>query len=81
MDSTLARKMNMISEGYSSTCKAICAESELQQFLVCGNDDDPVVVQKKFRDFKTKLTSLTKMTGNYFNRLVSALEGGLSEFS
>lgn len=56
-----------------------CAESELQQFLVRGNDDDPLVVQKKFTYFKKKLTSLAKVTGNYFNSLVSALEGGLCE--
>lgn len=50
-------------------------------FLSAVMSDDPLVVQTKFTYFKTKLTSLKKVTGNYFNKLVSALEGGLSEIS
>lgn len=83
--------MNTISGGYSSTCKAMSSSAwrgftnvkraNCNSFLSAVMSDDPLVVQTKFTYFKTKLTSLKKVTGNYFNKLVSALEGGLSEIS
>lgn len=54
-----------------------CAESELQQFLVLSSPADG----EKFNEFRTKLMGLTKVTGTYFNRLVTALEEGLPETS
>ncbi|XP_050365774.1 probable E3 ubiquitin-protein ligase ARI10 [Argentina anserina] len=52
-----------------------CAERELQPFLVSISD----IKDSEFSDFKKKLTGLTKVTENYFNKLASALEEGLSE--
>ncbi|PRQ22802.1 putative aminoacyltransferase, E1 ubiquitin-activating enzyme [Rosa chinensis] len=54
-----------------------CAESELQQFLVLS----PSAASETFKEFKTKLVGLTKVTGTYFKRLVTALEEGLPETS
>ncbi|KAK9920882.1 hypothetical protein M0R45_029420 [Rubus argutus] len=62
--------------GFTNVKRANC-----NSFLSAVMSDDPLVVQTKFTYFKTKLTSLKKVTGNYFNKLVSALEGGLSEIS
>ncbi|GMN27634.1 hypothetical protein TIFTF001_041059 [Ficus carica] len=50
-----------------------CAEKELQQFLTA---DGP---SKEFNDFRTKLAGLTRVTRNYFENLVRALENGLSD--
>ncbi|EXB68665.1 putative E3 ubiquitin-protein ligase ARI7 [Morus notabilis] len=50
-----------------------CAEKELQQFLTA---DGPL---KEFNDFRTKLAGLTRVTKNYFENLVRALENGLSD--
>ncbi|KAL6207383.1 hypothetical protein ACLB2K_018341 [Fragaria x ananassa] len=52
-----------------------CAESELHSFLYSPND----IKDPKFINFKRNLTSLTKVTGNYFNKLARALEEGLPE--
>ncbi|XP_062005704.1 probable E3 ubiquitin-protein ligase ARI8 [Rosa rugosa] len=51
-----------------------CAESELQQFLNLAHDD-----KVWFIEFQKKLISLTRVTGTYFDRLLTALEDGLSE--
>lgn len=51
-----------------------CAETELQPFL--SSEDE---LQEKFHEFRIKLTGLTKATKDYFDKLVTALENGLSE--
>ncbi|KAF2309950.1 hypothetical protein P3X46_020930 [Hevea brasiliensis] len=50
-----------------------CAEKELEQFL----DSDGL--SKDFIKFRTMLLGLTTVTGNYFEKLVIALENGLSD--
>ncbi|KDP38446.1 hypothetical protein JCGZ_04371 [Jatropha curcas] len=50
-----------------------CAEKELEQFL----DSDSSSMD--FRKFRTMLVGLTVVTGNYFEKLVRALENGLSD--
>lgn len=50
-----------------------CVESELKEFL------DVDGLSKKFSEFRTKLVGLTTVTGNYFEKLVRALENGLSD--
>ncbi|KAL6211781.1 hypothetical protein ACLB2K_017004 [Fragaria x ananassa] len=52
-----------------------CAESELQPLLVSSSS----AADEDFKKFKTKLLGLTKVTGTYFKRLVTALEEGLPE--
>ncbi|KAL6216092.1 hypothetical protein ACLB2K_009319 [Fragaria x ananassa] len=52
-----------------------CAETELHSFLDSPND----IKDSKFINFKRNLTSLTKVTRNYFNKLARALEEGLPE--
>ena len=49
------------------------AEKEVRQFL---NADERSV---NFEGFELKLKSLTGITKNYFEKLVRALENGLSE--
>ncbi|KAG5251321.1 E3 ubiquitin-protein ligase [Salix suchowensis] len=50
-----------------------CVESELKEFL------DVDGLSKKFSEFRTKLVGLTTVTGDYFEKLVRALENGLSD--
>lgn len=50
-----------------------CADKELQQFL---DDDGP---SKYFEEFNVKLKGLTAVTRTYFEKLIKALENGLSE--
>lgn len=50
-----------------------CAEKELQ----CHIDDEPFT---DFGEFSAKLVNLTKVTKNYFEKIVQALENGLSDF-
>ncbi|KAL6218967.1 hypothetical protein ACLB2K_012174 [Fragaria x ananassa] len=52
-----------------------CAESELQSLLVSSSS----AANEDFKKFKTKLMGLTKVTGTYFKKLVTALEEGLPE--
>ena len=58
-----------------------CAESELQPFLVSSSSSSSSSTIDNFKDFKTKLVGLTKVTGTYFKRLITALEEGLPETS
>ena len=53
-----------------------CIEVELQSFAEadCGQVD-----QDTFNQFRSKLTGLTKVTGDYFDKLVHELENGLEE--
>ena len=50
-----------------------CAEKELQDYIDC---ESPA---KGFKDFRSKLVDLTRVTRNYFDNLVQALENGLSD--
>ncbi|KAF3446257.1 hypothetical protein FNV43_RR11436 [Rhamnella rubrinervis] len=50
-----------------------CTEKEIEKFM----DGDGTVAD--FIEYKTKLTELTYVIGNYFKNLVRALEDGLSE--
>ncbi|GAB2265685.1 Probable E3 ubiquitin-protein ligase ari8 [Dionaea muscipula] len=52
-----------------------CAEKELQLYL---NDKQPYT---DFNSFRTKLVGLTSITRSYFEKLVRALENGLSNVS
>ncbi|KAF5178135.1 E3 ubiquitin-protein ligase arih1 [Thalictrum thalictroides] len=50
-----------------------CAEKDLQLYLQAeGPSQD-------FNEFRTKLVHLTIVTGNYFEKLVKALQGGLAD--
>jgi len=50
-----------------------CAEKELQVFLSAEGPS------KEFNDFRSKLAGLTRVTKNFFENLVRALENGLSD--
>jgi ariadne-1 len=50
-----------------------CAELEIHEFL---KEKSPA---EKLNNFRTKLTGLTRVTRNYFENLVKALENGLED--
>ncbi|KAI8537599.1 hypothetical protein RHMOL_Rhmol09G0036500 [Rhododendron molle] len=50
-----------------------CAEKDVQAYL------GPEPLQTDFNDFRSKLAGLTRVTRNYFENLVRALENGLSD--
>ncbi|KAK4380750.1 hypothetical protein RND71_002612 [Anisodus tanguticus] len=58
-----------------------CAEKELMDHLGSTNELDYTqqVSYNNFASFRSKLIGLTKVTGNYFDKLVIALENGLKD--
>ncbi|XP_042483690.1 probable E3 ubiquitin-protein ligase ARI8 [Macadamia integrifolia] len=60
------------------------AESELERLHDCAEKELQVYIETEcssqgFKEFRAKLIGLTKVTGNYFENLVQALESGLSD--
>ena len=53
-----------------------CIEVELQKFADENSEDIP---RETFDAFRSKLTGLTKVTKDYFDKLVYELENGLDE--
>ncbi|KAM5564781.1 putative E3 ubiquitin-protein ligase ARI8 [Rosa sericea] len=51
-----------------------CAETELQPFLASEEE-----LKESFHEFRLKLENMTRATKDYFKKLVTALENGLSE--
>ncbi|KAK9989329.1 hypothetical protein SO802_029568 [Lithocarpus litseifolius] len=52
-----------------------CIEKDIHNYL---NKERP---EEEFKNFRAKLSSLTTVTGNYFENLVKALENGLEDTS
>ncbi|PHT40215.1 hypothetical protein CQW23_19069 [Capsicum baccatum] len=59
-----------------------CTEKELMDHLGSSTNEFDYTEKgsyKNFVDFRTKVIGLTKVTGNYFDKLVMALENGLKD--
>ena len=54
-----------------------CVEVDLHKFVDAENCGD--VSKGEFNEFRSKLTGLTKVTRDYFEKLVFELENGLEE--
>ncbi|KAG5628443.1 hypothetical protein H5410_000160 [Solanum commersonii] len=58
-----------------------CAEKELMEHLGSSNEADYTDEgsYKEFTNFRSRVVGLTKVTGNYFEKLVMELENGLQD--